>query len=153
MLGREDIFISIHSNIFCFHLFLRLNDIHLTNYKNTIIDIPKLLYNKYIYIRIDSNQVSDNNIFYDDDELIIQIKERYGKIKVISKTDHKPIKKAYIKVFTKNEFYKDGYTDIRGKFDYVSVSSRQLIDTQSFAILIVTEHCGSAVKYAKPPKM
>ena len=102
------------------------------------------------------NQVSDSDIFYDN-QLIIQIKERYGQIKVISKKDNKVIKKAYIKVFAKtrynkNEFYKDGYTDIRGKFDYVSVSSGKLKDTEKFALLIVTNKCGCAIKYANKPK-
>ena len=31
----------------------------------------------------------------------------------------------------KTEFYKDGCTDIRGKFDYVSVSSGQLENTDN----------------------
>ena len=52
----------------------------------------------------------------------------------------------------KNEFYKDGYTDLRGQFDYVSVSSNQLKNTQKFAILVVTKQYGTAVKYVKPPK-
>ena len=52
----------------------------------------------------------------------------------------------------KNEFYKDGYTDIWGKFEYVSVSSNQLKNTKKFAILIVSKQYGCAVKYAKPPK-
>ena len=107
-----------------------LNNIELDDNKNTIIDIPKELHNTNVFIRVDSvddidsiNQVSDNGTFYDN-QLIIQIKERYGKIKVLSKKDNKPISKAYIKVFAKmkdgydkHEFYKDGYTDIRGKFD------------------------------------
>ncbi len=52
----------------------------------------------------------------------------------------------------KNEFYKDGYTDIRGGFDYVSVSSGQLKDTKKFAILIVTNDNGCSVKFVNKPK-
>ena len=91
-------------------------------------------------------QMSDSNV---DNQLNIQIKETYGKIKIISQIDNKPIRKAYIKVFAK---IKSGYTDIHDKFDYVSVSSHQMTDIQKFALLIITRDHGYAIKYPKPPK-
>ena len=79
-----------------------------------MIDIlTKILDNKNVYIRIDSvedinalNQVSDSDTFYDN-QLIIQIKETYGQIKVLSKKDNKPIKKAFSKTrYDQNAFIK-----------------------------------------------
>eukprot|EP01083_Nonionella_stella_P317539 1156843_1 len=141
-----------------------LNGIDLSNNaRQTVIDIPRVLLNQNTFIVVDSgddvgavNAVSCSDTFYDH-QLIIQLKETYGQIKVVCKANHKPIKKAYIKVFAKmsndkNEFYKDGYTDIRGGFDYLSVSSGQLQKAQKFAILIVTKEYGCAVKYANKPK-
>ena len=48
----------------------------------------------------------------------------------------------------KNQFHKDCYIDIQGKFDYVSVSRNQLKNTKKFATLIISKHYGCAVKYA-----
>eukprot|EP01083_Nonionella_stella_P069902 186637_1 len=140
-----------------------LADVALEDGNAALIDIPLALMNQNTFIVVEScedadavNAVSHSDTFYDH-QLMTQIKETYGQIKVLCKTDHKPIKKAYIKVFAKgendkNEFYKDGYTDLRGGFDYVSVSSGQLQNAQQFAILIVTKDYGCAVKYAKKPK-
>eukprot|EP01083_Nonionella_stella_P120625 361553_1 len=141
-----------------------LNGIDLSNNaQQKVIGIPRVLLNQNTFIVVDSgddvgavNAVSCSDTFYDH-QLIIQLKETYGQIKVVCKANHKPIKKAYIKVFAKmsndkNEFYKDGYTDIRGGFDYLSVSSGQLQKAQKFAILIVTKEYGCAVKYANKPK-
>ena len=132
---------------------------------STTVRIPSILRNENVFIRIDScddadavNQVSESDTFYDH-QLVLYVKERYGQIQVLSAKERKPIPKAYCKVFAKmssgsqrHEFYKDGYTDIRGTFDYVTVSSGKLQNVQKFAILIVTDNQGSAIKYAKPPK-
>lgn len=51
--------------------------------------------------------------------------------------------KSYARVYakTKNElkFFKDGYTDLRGEFDYVSVSSMGLSQIRKFSILVMNE--------------
>merc|ERR1719242_1904645 len=129
----------------------------------TTVDIPEKLRNRNVFIRVDSNhdaraanQGTDSDTFYDH-QLLLHVKERYGQIQVLSQSDRRPIQKAYCKVFAKttggtHEFYKDGYSDIRGCFDYAAVSSNKLQNATQFAILIVTEHHGAAVKYAKPPK-
>ena len=68
-----------------------------------------------------------------------------------------PMPKAYVKVYSKtnygdDEFYKDGYTDIRGKFDYASISTDQLNKTVKFSIFVQADGYGSSIKQAKPPK-
>ena len=49
-------------------------------------------------------------------------------------------------------FYKDGYTDLRGRFDYVSLNTGELDNVQSFAILILNDDHGAIIREAKPPK-
>ena len=55
----------------------------------------------------------------------IYILESIGEIKV--KHDNKPLSKVYVKCFARKsqsasaQFYKDGYTDLRGTFDYASL--------------------------------
>ncbi|MFT5468912.1 MAG: hypothetical protein ACI8UO_004025, partial [Verrucomicrobiales bacterium] len=49
------------------------------------------------------------------------------------------------------KFYKDGYTDLRGKFDYASLNTNEIEQVQEFAILVVHDEHGSLVKEVKPP--
>jgi hypothetical protein len=50
------------------------------------------------------------------------------------------------------QFYKDGYTDLRGRFDYTSLSTNDLDNVDRFALLIMTEEHGATVREAMPPK-
>lgn len=81
--------------------------------------------------------------------------ERYGVIKVMD-LKRNPRSAVYIKVFAKKkngivEFYKDGYTDTRGNFDYVSLSSDILSSVERFALLVVDDMLGSLVHEVAPP--
>ena len=49
------------------------------------------------------------------------------------------------------QFYKDGYTDIRGCFDYVSLDTDQLLGVKRFAILVSSADAGALVKECGPP--
>ena len=44
-------------------------------------------------------------------------------------------------------FYKDGYTDIAGKFDYFSVSSPLYNTAKKFAILVIGNNLGKFYNY------
>jgi len=69
----------------------------------------------------------------------------------------KPVSRAYVKVYAQLadgqvKFYKDGYTDLRGRFDYASLSTDELGGVRKFAILILSEEHGALVREATPPK-
>ena len=49
-------------------------------------------------------------------------------------------------------FYKDGYTDLRGRFDYASLSTNDLDFVDRFSVLILSDDLGAVVKEALPPK-
>ena len=83
--------------------------------------------------------------------------ENYGRIEVRDKKSRKPLPKAYVKVYARDQdgsvkFYKDGYTDLRGKFDYASLNTSQLATAQRFSILVMSDENGSLVLEAAPPK-
>ena len=89
--------------------------------------------------------------------LDVTLVENYGRLEVRDAKSRKPLPKAYIKVYALDQdgsakFYKDGYTDLRGKFDYASLNTSQLGTAQRFAFLVMTEKNGSLVKEAAPPK-
>lgn len=79
--------------------------------------------------------------------------ESYGELKVTD-TDGKPLPAIYVKVYSKStggecNLYKDGYTDIRGKFEY---ESSNLDNISRFSILILSEDKGSTRIECKPSK-
>ena len=72
-------------------------------------------------------------------------------------SDGRPLAKVYVKVYARMrggavQFYKDGYTDLRGRFDYTSLSTDELDRVERFALLILSETDGAAVREAAPPK-
>lgn len=71
-----------------------------------------------------------------------------------------PVRSCYVKVYakvsstgsrTKTEFYKDGYTDLLGKFAYVGINGDLITNVQKFSILISHEQFGAAVELVDPP--
>lgn len=91
-------------------------------------------------------------------DLLVQLQANYGQVKVVSRSTGKPLPGAYVKVYGRSKsdsthfFYKDGYTDHRGKFDYASLSTDKLSSVNKFAILILHEKYGAVVKAADPPQ-
>jgi len=65
-----------------------------------------------------------------------------------------PVVRAYVKVYLATErnpdgfFLKDGYTDLRGRFDYLSSNTNAHRDGTKVAVLVVSEACGANVFYA-----
>ena len=94
---------------------------------------------------------------YFSNSLTVQMIENYGQVKVSKAQGGKPLSKAYIKVYAKLkngqvQFFKDGYTDLRGRFDYASLSTNDLDRVQRFAILVLSDSNGAVVREAAPPK-
>ncbi len=112
--------------------------------------------------------------------------ENYGRLEVRD-AENKAVSKAYVKVYARLRggvirYFKDGYTDLRGKFDYASLNSSEqtpappqppvpvakggadasnlayqmlkpgeLDQVERFAVLVLSEQNGAAVKEASPP--
>jgi len=88
-------------------------------------------------------------------DLAVTVTHNAGRLRVVRGTDQAPRPAAYVKAYGRGNngvaFYKDGYTDLRGWFDYASLSTDDLDRTQEFSILVVDEQCGATVVSAKPP--
>ena len=92
---------------------------------------------------------------YFSNELEVNIIEALGDIKIVDKKS-KPLSKAYVKCFAKLIdgrviFYKDGFTDLRGKFNYLYNNIISLKEISLFSIYVFDEELGSAIKLASPP--
>lgn len=92
---------------------------------------------------------------YFSTSLRISISESLGEVKVTDK-EGRNLNKVYVKCFAqlKNgnvNFYKDGYTDLRGKFNYITLNTDSLGEIQKFALFVMDDNLGSAIKEANPP--
>ena len=89
-------------------------------------------------------------------DLDVEVYENYGRIKVKSASEKRILKKVYVKVYGKVNgkavFYKDGYTDLRGIFDYATLSSDLLNRVTEYAVLVLSEKYGSKIITVNPPK-
>jgi hypothetical protein len=89
-------------------------------------------------------------------DLTLQLAHQYGQLRVQRASDRRALAATYVKVYARTHggevaFYKDGYTDLRGWFDYASLSTTQLDAVARFAILVCSDHAGAAILEAAPP--
>jgi len=118
---------------------------------------------------------------YHANTLALTLAENYGRIELRDQ-GAKPVPKAYVKVYARLHngtvrFFKDGYTDLRGKFDYASLNSSEKtpppvvplpgakggsLDTQMLrpeeldqvarlSLLVLSENHGALVREVSPP--
>ncbi len=117
---------------------------------------------------------------YHANTLKLALTENYGRLETRDATTDKPLPKAYVKVYAKLNngsvrFFKDGYTDLRGRFDYASLNApenasapsgadmpangldyamlkpAELNNVAKLAILVLSDTHGATVKEVDPP--
>jgi len=125
------------------------------------IPVPEGLGNKNMVIEILSPESGKQEFrtFYSN-KLKITTLQTFGELKVDSLVNGKPLPRTYVKVFATNKhnpsaapfFFRDGYTDICGKFEYAQTSGDKLKDVLRFAILIHNDDLGSKIMEIEPPK-
>jgi hypothetical protein len=118
---------------------------------------------------------------YHANTLKLTLTENYGRLETRDATTDKPLPKAYVKVYAKLNngtvrFFKDGYTDLRGRFDYASLNApenatppppgidmpangldypmlkpAELNNVSKLAVLVLSDTHGATVKEVDPP--
>ncbi len=119
-------------------------------------ELPAQFQARNVMIEIAGAGVKKSKAYFAN-ALTVQLIENYGQVKVAAQKDGKPLAAVYVKVYAKQKdgavrFYKDGYTDLRGRFDYASLSTNDLDRVERFSILIMSEEHGAVVREAAPPK-
>jgi hypothetical protein len=89
-------------------------------------------------------------------DLAVHVAANAGALRVVRASTRAPVPAAYVKVYARAiggavSFYKDGYTDLAGRFDYATLSTDDLDRVERFAILVVGDDTGSTVTEAAPP--
>ena len=116
---------------------------------------PQKLRGKNVVVEAVAAGQRKAKIHYAND-LATQLAQQYGQVRVQRASDGIALPATYVKVYAQKRggavaFYKDGYTDLRGWFDYASLSTTDLDHVQKFAILIASDQAGSAILEATPP--
>ncbi|MCM8537672.1 MAG: hypothetical protein NE334_17155 [Lentisphaeraceae bacterium] len=117
--------------------------------------IPENFKNSNVMIEISGKGVSSSKAYFAN-SMDVAVMKNYGLLKVIDKKG-KALPKSYVKVYIKDSngsvsFLKDGYTDLRGKFDYSSVNTAGLEDVKALSILVLNKDHGAIIKETTPPK-
>jgi hypothetical protein len=124
--------------------------------KDASLPIPVSLKNKNLVIEVSGGGLMKNLVLYSN-SLVLNHSPNMGRLQILTKQGLQPLEGAYIKVYAKDnsgavKFYKDGYTDLRGQFDYTSLSTKDLDTTQRFSLLVLHPEHGTAVRESEPPK-
>jgi len=120
-----------------------------------VFDLPQELQNSNVLVEVRSKGVVRRQPYYAN-SLAVRWIETYGQLKVANQKTGKPLSTVYVKVFArmpggKVRFYKDGYTDIRGRFDYASLSSRDSQKAERYSILVMSDDHGAMIREVAPP--
>lgn len=132
-------------------------EVKLPEKKNDIVlDLLDKYRDSNVMIEITVAGVTRTQAYYPH-SLAVQVIENYGQLRIAHEKSGKAITGVYVKVYARMNggevrFYKDGYTDLRGRFDYTSLSTDELSQVEKFAILIMSPENGSVVREANPPK-
>ena len=143
----QDLFSYIQPNL--------TEEVALPEGKAHAFDIPAKFQTSNVMIEIVAGGVRRSQAYFSH-SMAVQVIENYGQVKV---TDPKQtaLPKVYVKVYARMkdgtvQFYKDGYTDLRGRFDYSSLSTNQQDNVAKFSLLILSDAHGAMVREAEAPK-
>ena len=119
------------------------------------IQLPKAYRDRNLMVEITGKGQRASVAWYAN-KLRVRKMESFGQIEVRSAVDGKPVPNSYVKVFGRSangreSFWKDGYTDLRGRFDYVSLNDRSPEDAVEYSILILHPELGAEIRSAVPP--
>ena len=122
------------------------------------IPLPESMKKKNMVIEVCSEDKQQFLTYYQS-ELKVQVNEKYGELRVFNRSTEVALAKVYVKVFSKNKsgselFFRDGFTDIRGKFEYANASGKSAKDVAKFSILVSDDETGlgQMIKEVDPPK-
>jgi hypothetical protein len=130
--------------------------------------VPKELQNRNLILEVSGGGLIRSIPIYSNSLRVI-VAAPVGRLQVLQtskrtdvggeqlRTDKEfPLESAYVKVYARHRdgtvrFYKDGYTDLRGQFDYVTLSAPELASVEKFALLVLDPEHGAWIRESDPP--
>jgi len=119
-------------------------------------DIPEAFSARNVMIEALGAGLRRSRAYYAN-TLRVDVTENYGQLRVTHAGTREALSAVYVKAYARMRdgsvrFFKDGYTDFRGRFDYVSLNTNELDDTERLAVLVLSEDYGAVVREVAPPK-
>lgn len=119
-------------------------------------DLPAELQNKNVLVEVVGRGMKKTAAYYSN-SLSMQLLENYGQVKVSDAKSGKALSRVYVKTYARLKngqirFYKDGYTDLRGRFDYASLNTSELDNVDRFSVLVLSDSHGASVDEVNPPQ-
>jgi hypothetical protein len=116
---------------------------------------PEALRGKNVVVEAVGAGMRKAKIHYAND-LATSLAHQVGQVRVQRASDRAVLAATYVKVYARMHggavaFYKDGYTDLRGWFDYATLSTDELDRVERFAILVCSDASGAAILETSPP--
>lgn len=132
-----------------------------SSYQVQELTIPEDLRQRVLLVKVEGGGKNSSVLLFDH-SFEVSVTEAYGLIRVSDKQGQY-IPKAYVKCFMKGKggarggdvkFYKDGYTDFGGMFDYASLNSDSMDNIEKFAVYVYVEGKGhQVIEVGTPRKM
>ncbi|MCA8949786.1 MAG: hypothetical protein KDE27_09810 [Planctomycetes bacterium] len=118
-------------------------------------ELPGQFRNKNVLVEVRAGGLVRSQTFFAN-TLDVRFLESYGQVAVSDPRQQRPLPKTYVKVFARLpngqvRFHKDGYTDLRGRFDYASVSDDPNAGAERYAVLVLDEQLGAVIRDVAPP--
>jgi hypothetical protein len=120
------------------------------------IPLPHDLTGRNLLVEVSSAGKTVSHPYYAN-ALNVDLRENFGQLRVLESRTSRALPKVYVKVYARLadgtvKFHKDGYTDLRGRFDYATVSTPEPQPITRFAILVLSEERGALIREAAPPQ-
>ena len=120
------------------------------------MEIPPKWRDRHMLVEVVAEGMSRSAVYFAR-SLRVEFAETQGMLRVVDDAAARAMPKVYIKVYARlrngqTQFYKDGYTDLRGRFDYASLSTDELAHVERFSILVLSEERGAVIRELAPPK-
>ncbi|MBX3232244.1 MAG: hypothetical protein KIT84_18980 [Labilithrix sp.] len=121
----------------------------------TAVPIPPSLHGANLVIEAVAPGLRRSVAHYAHD-LGVQVAHAFGQLRVVRASTGASLPAVYVKVYGRERggrvaFFKDGYTDLRGRLDYATLSTDDLDRVERFAILVASDDAGATIVEAPPP--
>jgi hypothetical protein len=121
----------------------------------TVFPLPERFHDRNVRIELRGAGLVRAESYFAN-ALAVRFVEAYGQVAVNEPGTNAPLPRTYVKVFARLadgrvRFHKDGYTDLRGRFDYASLSDDPNAGAQRYAVLVLDERRGAVIREVAPP--
>jgi hypothetical protein len=142
-----------------------------------VVPVPTALKGRNLVVEATGAGIR-RSVHFSVSQMRVDFVENYGRVEVRDREGTRPMSKVYVKVYARVaggvRFFKDGYTDVRGRFDYASLNGPVLAGAsepapasagmdhpairpgeialvERFAVLVFSDEAGAVIRDVAAP--